>query len=345
MRRNEALLAPPYQKDPVEEAFLEGLNASLAEFERAGYELDLPERYPTFHVVGAPRSGTTLLIQLIASSLDIGCINNLIAAFWEAPCCGIRLSRKLLGEHPPASSYRSHYGRTTAIYEPHEFGYFWTRLLQYSDFRAPEEQDHAPIDWQEVRTVITNMTATWGRPIVFKSFKIPWHAGELLRVLEKSCFLWMRRDPVDVAVSLFRMRLSYALTPEEWVSFKPPEYEVLKDLPVHRQVAGQAVYLDRQIRRALDAIGRRNVIEVSYDELCRAPAEVLERVRELAARNGYQARFRMPPPEPLARVRHRAELSPDERLVARHVEDLLEEDDVVGPPVAAPVTPRRRRPA
>ena len=34
MRRNDALLAPPYQKDPVEEAFLEGLNASLAEFER-----------------------------------------------------------------------------------------------------------------------------------------------------------------------------------------------------------------------------------------------------------------------------------------------------------------------
>jgi hypothetical protein len=322
MRRDSAL-APAYRKDPSDEAFLRNLNTALGEQERAGYDHDLPELYPTFHVLGAPRTGTTLLVQLVASNLNIGCINNLIAAFWEAPCCGIRLSRKLLGDQPLRSSYQSNYGRTASIAEPHEFGYFWANVLRREDLAAPSIEEKKKIDWQLVATILNNMSFSYGRPIIFKSFMASWCIPELLDRMPKSCFLWMRRDPVDVAISLLHMRRRYAARPDEWVSVKPPEYEFLKDEPLHRQVAGQAVFIDRHINRAVTEIGRRNVLEIAYETLCRRPQDVLESVRELATANGYPAERIAECPSRLDAVRRSRDLTEAERNLEWHVQDLL----------------------
>ena len=73
-------LAAPFRKDAAEEFFLDDLNQRLA----AAHDQELverPELFPTLHVVGPPRSGTTLLMQLLAAHLEVGYINNLIAAF------------------------------------------------------------------------------------------------------------------------------------------------------------------------------------------------------------------------------------------------------------------------
>ena len=86
-----------FRKDRKFEEHLANFNEILAPHEEAEY-LARPETFSTLHVVGVPRSGTTLLAQLVASHLNIGCINNLIAAFWRAPVYGVRLSRKLLPE-------------------------------------------------------------------------------------------------------------------------------------------------------------------------------------------------------------------------------------------------------
>ena len=51
-------LTEAFAKDPVEEEFLDRFNAALAPLEDSSYR-DLPERLPTLHIVGSPRSGTT----------------------------------------------------------------------------------------------------------------------------------------------------------------------------------------------------------------------------------------------------------------------------------------------
>jgi len=48
-------LSAAFAKDPADERFIAQLNAALAPLEDAGYR-DLPERLPTLHIVGAPRS-------------------------------------------------------------------------------------------------------------------------------------------------------------------------------------------------------------------------------------------------------------------------------------------------
>jgi ABC-type oligopeptide transport system ATPase subunit len=54
-------------------------------------------------IVGLPRSGTTLLSQLLAYSLDAGYTTNFAARFWLAPVHGLRLGRRggvVAGEDP-----------------------------------------------------------------------------------------------------------------------------------------------------------------------------------------------------------------------------------------------------
>ena len=61
------------------------INEELIEFEKIAIQKHYSQNYPIIFIVGVPRSGTTLLSQLLIEHLDIGYINNHIAKYWMAP--------------------------------------------------------------------------------------------------------------------------------------------------------------------------------------------------------------------------------------------------------------------
>ena len=122
----------PFAKNAAEETFFFTLNTILH-----NAELPSPEtvcdvaRLPLVYIVGVPRSGTTLLSQMLCGYLPVGYINNLIARFWLKPSVGIRLSKTVLGEEARRHiTLRSTHGTTEGASSPHEFGYFWRHWLQ-----------------------------------------------------------------------------------------------------------------------------------------------------------------------------------------------------------------------
>ena len=278
-------LAAGFRKDAIQESFLADLNRQLA----VAHDLELStqserdESYPTLHVVGPPRSGTTLLMQLLAAHLDVGYINNLIAAFWQAPLYGIRLAKQLCPESPE-TRFVSRYGRTEQVTEPHEFGYFWKELLGHSDLSEPEAGHDETIDWDRIRVLLTAMTEEFGRPVVFKSFLVGWHAERLCREMTRTCVVQIRRDPADTARSLYGMRKNYGGSIDTWTSLKPREYEWLKDEPVWDQVVGQVHYLERRFDEQVAEVDPSRVLRVEYSQLCADPRGVLEQVRTMLSR-------------------------------------------------------------
>lgn len=291
--RRDPEFAPAFAKDPADEELLGTLNEALARVEEEGY-LDLPETYPTLHVVGVPRSGTTLLYQVVAAGLEIGYVNNLVAAFWRAPVLGLRLSRKLgLDRFEP--TFGSRFGRTEGVAEPHEFGYFWNYHLRYPGLYELPAGHEEEIDWARLRTVIVNM-AHWNRgPIAFKPMLLVWHLVRIAREMPRSCFVWIRRDPRATALSLLEMRRSLFGSVEAWASLRPRGADWLADEPPWRQVAGQVVALERTLRSAADALGPESVLELAYEDLCADPRGTLERVASLLAAKGFEpARRELP---------------------------------------------------
>lgn len=305
--RDDPDFAPAFAKDPADEELLRALNAALAPVEEAAY-LELDEAYPTLHVVGVPRSGTTLLYQAIAAGLEIGYVSNLVAAFWRAPVLGMRLARKL-GLDRFTASFDSAYGRTTGVGEPHEFGYFWNHHLRYPGLSALPDGHEDTIDWARLRTVLVNMAHWSGGPIAFKPMLLTWHLDRLAAEMPRTCYVWIRRDLRANALSLLEMRTALFGSHQQWASLRPHGPEWLAHEPPWRQAAAQAVELDRTLERGLARLPDR-VLRVAYEELCADPGAVLDGVRDLLGAQGL-APARRPLPVERFEPRRTSPLDPD----------------------------------
>lgn len=282
-KRIEPQVTSEYRKDSQDEAFLERLNNILEPYQEEEYK-DTGERYPTLHVVGAPRSGTTLLMQLLAAHTNIGYINNLIAAFWRAPTYGIQLSKKLIPSGM-TSSYSSNFGRTHGVSEPHEFGYFWSSLLSYKNMREPDAESKWSIDWNRVRMILNNMVYAFSGPIVFKSFLLGWHMERMQKTMPETCWVRIKRDPVQNALSILDLRQKMLGTQEGWASLKPKEYKWLKNEPYWRQVAGQVYFLEKSHTEQLLNLPQDKILDITYEELCNDPHRIMEKVCLLLRKN------------------------------------------------------------
>ncbi len=310
-------------KSPADENFLLDLNLYLREREIQLYG-DYPESYPILFVLGVPRSGTTLLAQLIAHSFDIGYINNFIARFWLAPVTGIRLSKILFTEKH--TDYQSRYATTGHITDLHAFGYFWRhwfRAETLTDFARAQERA-AEIDWPGLRRTLLNIQHEFDRPLVFKNLFGGYYIERLLRLLGKAVFVYIERDPVDSAISILKARREYYDDPNLWWSTVPPEYEWLKDRPYMEQIAGQVYYLRRLYRQQISAVGQERVISLTYRELCASPAGILRRIQERCRQwFGVEIEMTATPPESFP---FRTYDDPTSRAAFRRLLDRFERD-------------------
>ena len=275
MREDQNFLEK-FKKNAEFESVLQVLNDKLFQAEIDGYK-SLTEERATIHIVGCPRSGTTLLNQLVSSCMDVGYINNLIAVFWKAPVHGILLSKKLLGLNYE-SDFSSDFGKTNSIMEPHEFTYFWSHFLKYNRIAQLPPAHDETIDWARLRLVLTNMCEAFQSSIVFKSFYLGWHMESFLKVMHKTLFLFVERNILDNAWSLLQIRKKYFGTYEEWASIKPIQFDDLKRLDPYEQVIGQVYYLNQSYKQQLQRISPDHFLIVPYEELCKRPNEFLHEI-------------------------------------------------------------------
>jgi hypothetical protein len=307
-----------YRKHDDDERFLDELNDRLSGFEIEAYA-DLEETTPTVHVLGMPRSGTTLANQLIAAHTTIAYVDHIAAAFPRAPVTGLRLSEKLRRGLDVGSSFQSDYGRTGSLTEPHEFTYFFSELFNLPtgvDGLAEPSLSHA-VDWPRVRRILTNLCAAAHGPLVFKSFHVVWQLAALCAELPRTVVVCVERDELEVALSLLRMRETLYGSREAWASIKPKEWENLQASEDWAgQIAGQIGYTTRALERGLQAVAPGGLVRIGYAELCADPGAFLDRVLAAVTAQGGQAERVGEPPELSVSARPQADSDEARRLRA-----------------------------
>lgn len=269
-----------YVKPNAEEDFLKQLNETLSAKELDLYTSCLVE-HPFLFIFGLPRSGTTLISQLIAHCMDVGFINNFMARFYLAPMHGIRLSRLIYGDEQK-SSFMSDYARTSEITDIHEFGYFWRYWLKKELFTGVTQASkiESEIDWPGLKHTLANMQNEFGKPMVFKNIFGSYHLRKMNTVLNRIIYIYIKRDILDSAISILEARRKYNIDMNTWWSYMPVEYEQIKDLDYWHQIAGQVYYLNRYY--ATETTGLSNVITVDYKELTENPSNVLQKVSDIS---------------------------------------------------------------
>lgn len=238
--------------------------------------IDNLDAQTSIHVIGAPRSGTTLLIQLLLTYLEIGYINNLTAAFYKTPVYGVRISRQLLGDSY-VSQMTSEYGRTHHIQEPHEFSYFWKMYLNYKDFLQKTYDTNHIINWSELKEALYQITLAYDKPVIYKSFQYGFHAQEAVKKMPKTIFLYIERDLFQNAYSILKLRKNIG-NEDKWASIMPVQYNLLKNENKYRQIIGQVLFLNYEYRKQLLNVPDENKMFVKYTELCSSPRRIIKDV-------------------------------------------------------------------
>lgn len=275
--------AEEFRRNSSLENLLEDINNNLKETEErlAG---DRVQRYPSIFVMGPLRSGTTLMMQWLASTGEIAYPTNMMSRFYGAPIMGAKIQQLLTDEKynfrneildfNSKPNYISENGKTKGALSPNEFWYFWRRFLQYEsevEF-IPDEKLKEQENMMFFRNEVIGLTEVFEKPFAMKGMICNYNIGFLNSLFEKALFIYIKRDPYTNIGSALKARERQFGDIAQWYSFKIPEYPILMkyDDPI-TQTAGQIYYNNKAILEGLEQVCEQRKMIISYEAFCREP--------------------------------------------------------------------------
>jgi len=233
---------------------------------------------PIIFIVGVPRTGTTLLYQLMARHLHVAYITNAVARYWLAPLWAFQHREKSAGVE-----LRSHLGRSAGDSAPHEFGWFW-------QYHAPDEGLHHrtqseldECDWDFIDAELEAIAGWFGRPLVLKSLiAVDYHIARFARELPGSLFIHIERAPCFTAQSLLESRRKSYGDEKTWWSIRPRDVDGWLDRDPIEQVAHQIEDVSRHIKAGLATLPPNRWASLSYEQLVEDPAREMEKIGRFA---------------------------------------------------------------
>ncbi len=273
-----------YKVDIEFESILKELNKSLRSLETEMVnKSDANNLPPLIFFSFAPRTGSTMVSQVMARTGEFAYISNFVARFWDAPLLALQIEKKTgLGNSyfgMPLLDVESKYGVTSNVSDPHEFGFFWNKLLtsKFNTFIDINELDEVLI--QFLRKEVNAMRSVYDKPFFFKNGIAGYNTACIRKIFPDAWFLKIERSPEFVAQSIYKARVDLYSNPKEWWSLKPKDYEdiVRNSESEYEEIAYQIKSGYRDINEGLEGNEER-VVKIKYEEFCSAPKEHIDKI-------------------------------------------------------------------
>lgn len=238
----------------------------------------------TVFILGAPRCGSTLVMQVFTDAFEFGYLSNKHCRWFGAPELVERWARKDRTKSP--SDYTSLHGRTAQDTDPAECGAWWYRFFR----REPAyvtNRDVSERGMRAFRQSIAALQALMERPLIFKNLYVGLRLEPIATYLPGALFVVIERNWVDTAGSILRGRKDALGRYDQWWSVPPPNVELLKQWPPVEQVVGQIESIHRLIEHDIERLeleGR--VFRIEYEEFCADVHGTLSRFKDFMARQG-----------------------------------------------------------
>ena len=308
-----------FRKDPDQELRLRQINDLLSPLERQLIAPFNGLEQPVVWIVGAPRSGTTLLAQLLARTGGFSYVTNHVARFWMAPYVGMLLQQALYPDWETSTfSLESKLGFSPkSLSAPHEFGYFWERWFPFETTQKLSHSQLSSVDRDSLVKELAALESLTGRPLFFKNLGCGLQLPFLAEVFPRSVFVLCQRDPTFNCQSLITARRRIYGDHNLWWSLRPREYEQLLQLSPFEQVAGQVHFVLRDLSRSLAMQPEKLWVDVRYDELCQDPKKTLARIDDAVRQYGGNTSCRMNEIPSQLETRDYQQVSDDEFVAIR----------------------------
>jgi hypothetical protein len=245
---------------------------------------------PLLFIMGCARSGSTLVLQYLASSGAFAYPTNFLSRFYYAPHIGARMQRMLYGydfagemcpvENVSEDRFGSRLGKTQGPLAPHEFWYFWRKYFEFSETQELSEAEIAVADGAGFAMELRALQSLYKQPFVMKGMMLNWNIPYLAELVPNSRFLFIERDPRANASSLLRARQEFFGDSKQWYSFKPPGHQCVAAESPEVQVAWQVLETNAAVASGLQQVDDKHVLRVQYEEFCSDPQKLLRAVND-----------------------------------------------------------------
>lgn len=249
------------------------LDAIFGYFERKLYTGSKP-KLPLLFVCGPPRSGTTLVAQVLMKHLPVYYFNNLTSIFPNSPILSNKVFGRFLSKGSKDISFRSLYGRTAKLGSPNDALYLWDRWTEVNRASIPE--GISPENQDKMRHFFYAVEQFSGIPLVNKNNALNTYANHIAQALDTAYFICLDRNPVYLAQS--QLIASKFIHGDEkipyGVHFNVAEEDKDKQqLDPVTQVCNQVIQHREMMLKQQEQIGNKHFIIVPYEDFCEDPAK------------------------------------------------------------------------
>lgn len=257
------------------------VGSHLAPIEHGSGHKNIAPIWPPIFVVGAPRTGTTLVYQVLTAGLQLSYFLNLADAYPLIPCVVTRVVHTLATVAPP-NKFRSRYGETRGWMAPSHGRHIWARWFPGDQsYVGPKVLSRTSID--EIKGTIACVEDAFRMPFINKAQGNCVRVHPLCEAFPKAVFVRVHRSHLQTVESILRSRKSLWGTNEHWFSARPSNFGDLGSLSPCRQVCEQVHGIEADLSRDLTAAAPNRVFDVHYETFCHDPRSVL-----MAFRGFYQ---------------------------------------------------------
>ena len=272
--------------------------------------------HPVLLIVGAPRSGTSLVYQALSQYLDVSFPSNGSVMFSRAPITAARLQQRLRTSRRP--SFRSFYGQTCRLTDTNDGFEIWNRWLGSDRYQPARELTDEQI--ADMRSFFARWTGLLDKPLLNKNNRNALAIRLLADCLPQARFIVVRRNPVMVAQSLITARKR--IQGDVSAAWGLQARSVASDdcLSHVDAVFHQLADIETQMAAQLQQVANDRVFSMTYEGFCEQPASMTRSLADRFAGVTISSEQELDSCEPF-RVSDRQQVS-DAELARLH--DLLE---------------------
>ena len=232
-------------------------------------------------IIGAPRSGSTILYQLLMSYFKFAYLSNIASLFPPCPTFISEVSYKFLGEYKERD-YQSQYGYIKGFMAPSEAGQLITRWFGEDLCKIDNQPSHIEF----VNQSIAKLSSMMGGPCLFKNLKLSLKIQDIIAFYPKVIFLHIKRKPLYIAQSILLAKRKLYNDDRTWFSYSLPQKdELLKQEPL-TQIVNQIKTIQDFIQSGKKYVPDLQFLEIQYEELCQNPDTIMKKIEQQLAQNG-----------------------------------------------------------